>query len=94
MTTYADLTDRQIMIMICLRENKSIQEMCLVIGAKSYGTVQDVLKDLLALGLAEKDVNENGKTRPRGYKLTEDGKNVLKSPNRTVTATASYSLPR
>jgi predicted transcriptional regulator len=72
-----DLDDRQVDLLIALRDNKSMEEMAEQIG-KSLGTVQSELGTLLEMGLALRETNERGRTRMRGYKLSAQGEEALR----------------
>ena len=78
MSTDIDLTDRQIDILLGVRDKKTIPRMTEQLGVRSYKTVQDVLDELYEYGLIEKIVNESGNTKMRGRQLTGLGKEWLK----------------
>lgn len=71
-----DLSERQIMILLGVRDHRTFQEMADQNNV-SLKTIQDDLQELRDLGLVENITNEAGNTKIRGRQLTSSGKGWL-----------------
>lgn len=70
--------DRFILILISIRDKKTMQQMCYAIG-KSMGIVQRHLRYMEVHGYVQRHVLPGGiKVRDRGRSLTVSGRKVLK----------------
>ena len=85
-----DLTERQIMILLGVRDRKTYQEMADANGV-SLKTIQDDLDELRDHGLVENVTNEAGNTKVRGRQLTDNGKGWLSRHGYTVERSTTHA---
>jgi hypothetical protein len=79
------LTDRQLMILLGIRDGKSYEEMTAPDYLnKSKMTVWKCVKELIEMGLVENVHTVNGKTKVRGRKLTPSGERALKNEGHDI----------
>jgi len=72
----APLTQRQIAVMIGVRDSKTIVEIAEMVGV-TQGVIQKIRSRLMLLGLIGQKVGPNGGGLHRGHYLTEDGVQAL-----------------
>jgi predicted transcriptional regulator len=72
------LNDKQTIVLLCIRERKSIVEISKIID-RSQKTVQNIIEELARLGLLANTFGPKGGGKTRGRHLTPSGINVLKS---------------
>ncbi len=83
-----DLTDRQIEILLGVRDRRTYQEMA-DIQKVSLKTIQDDLEELRELGLVENVTNKAGNTKVRGRQLTSRAKKWMENHGYRIERTTT-----
>jgi len=73
-----DLTDRQINVLLDVRDRRTYQEIIEHLGVRSFKTAQDIVAELVEMGFVEILKNEEGNTKIKGRAVTPKGRKWLK----------------